>query len=262
MLKSRLIHFFVFGALGVISHHNPMYAQNPVLVQITSNDPSAAVYADSLYLGLVHGSPYWVHPSTKRIRLRTLMSASWSIPPISAPLFAQPSDTVQLTLDFPMYHRVVSFPLGAETWLQTGQQRQFLGVTPVVFHSHGFRDTLIYVDLEGYESAEIQLNTELWNVYEVSLIPLESSLISTSGVTTVGRKQQKWIDWGLATVAVVAGVLAVNYKFRADRINDRYLETGDASLRPRVARLDDYSGVALGVMQAGIITLGIRFVLD
>ncbi|MCY4001175.1 MAG: hypothetical protein OXF84_10270 [Bacteroidetes bacterium] len=262
MLISKFKYVIVVGAFCVISHYNPLHAQAPILVQITSNDPNAAVYADSLYLGLVHGSPYWVHPSIHRIRLRTLMPASWSVPPISSPLVAQPSDTVQLALNFPMYHRVESFPLGAETWLQSGEQRRFLGVTPVVFHSHGLRDSLIHVEMEAYESATIQPKTEIWNVYNVSLTPLESSLMSASGASKIEKKQRQWIDWGLATVAVVAGVLAVDYKFRADRINDRYLETGDTSLRPRVARLDDYSGVALGVMQAGIITLGIRFVLD
>ena len=53
--------------------------------------------------------------------------------------------------------------------------------------------------------------------------------------------------------------MAVHYKFRADRINDDYLATGDPSLRPRVARLDDRSGIALGVMQVGLVTLAVRF---
>jgi len=262
MLKFKIRSILILGALFVISHHVTVHAQSPVLVQIISNDPSAAVYADSMYLGHVHGSPFWVHPSTKMIRLRTLMSASWSVPPIETSLLAQPSDTVQLILNFPMYHRVESFPLGAKTWLQFGQQRRFIGVTPIVFQSYGLRDSLIYVELDGYEPTTIQPNMEIWNVYKASLIALESPLVSASDVTTTGKKRRKWIDWGLATIALAAGVLAVNYKFRADRINDQYLETGDTSLRPRVARLDDYSGVALGVMQAGIITLGIRFALD
>ncbi len=235
-------------------------AQSQILVQIRSNDMDAAVYADSSYLGLVRGSPYWVDPATRTIRLSTLRPAAWSMPPIQVPLRAVPGDSVRITLNFPNYHRIESYPFGAEAWLQEGAERRFLGLTPVVFTSSGLRNRTFHIELDGYAPGAVKAETEIWNHYEISLEPL-AGLNELSGISTAMKERRNWIDWGTAAVAVVAGVVAVHYKFRADRINDEYLMTGDASLRPRVAELDNYSGVALGVMQAGLVTLAVRFAI-
>ncbi|MCY4159195.1 MAG: hypothetical protein OXE92_09455 [Bacteroidetes bacterium] len=236
-------------------------AQSQVLVHITSNDMDAAVYADSLYLGLVRGSPYWIESTAEMISLSTLRPAAWSMPPLQAPIEAKPGDSVYVTLNFPMYHRIESHPFGADAWLQQGSERRFLGVTPVVFSSADVYKGMFYIELEGYTPGIIEPKTELWNRYQVSLTAL-SPANQHQGMSRTVSRQRRWIDWSASAVAVVAGVVAVHYKFRADRINDEYQETGDASLRPRVARLDDYSGIALGVMQAGLVTLAVRFILD
>ncbi len=235
-------------------------AQSPILVHIISNDLDAAAYADSLYLGLANGSPYWVDPTTRTIRLSTLRAAAWSMPPIQVPLRAGPGDSVRVTLNFPHYHRIESHPFGAEAWLQEGVKRRLLGLTPVVFSSSGTVDGVFHIELEGYLPGVVKPKTDLWNRYEISLKAL-APVNERSGLSHEMNGRKSWIDWGTAAVAVAAGVVAVHYKFRADRINDEYLMTGDASLRPRVAKLDDYSGIALGVMQAGLVTLAVRFAL-
>ena len=108
----------LFAALPGIS-----VAQPQVLVHIETNDASAAVYADSVYLGLASGSPYWVDHDTDVIRLSTLRAAAWSVSPLREQLIATPGDTVLVTLNFPMYHRIESHPFGAEAWLQEGSER-------------------------------------------------------------------------------------------------------------------------------------------
>ena len=55
--------------------------------------------------------------------------------------------------------------------------------------------------------------------------------------------------------------MAVHFKFKADRRYDRYVETGDPALRPAIKRYDTYSGVALGVMQAGAGLFAVRLIL-
>ena len=235
-------------------------AQSQILVHILSNDMDAAAYADSLYLGPAGGSPYWVDPTTKTIRLSTLRAAAWSMPPIQVPLRAEPGDSVRVTLNFPNYHRIESYPFGAEVWLQGGVRRRLLGLTPVVFTSSGTVEGMFHIELEGYIPSVVKPKTDLWNRYEISLKAL-AQVNERSGLSPAVKQRRRWIDWGTAAVAMAAGAVAVHYKFRADRINDEYLMTGDASLRPRVARLDDYSGVALGVMQAGLVTLAVRFAL-
>ncbi len=252
---ARIVLGFVMIALPSVA-----LAQLPVLLHLTSNDSNAYVYADSTYLGLVHESPFWVHPETRFIRLNTVQSASWSVRPVEMTLQSEANDTVFASLNFPMYHQIESHPLKAGVWLQNDLGRRFLGSTPLVYSTWGLRDSTFQVELNGYLSQTIQPKMEIWNHYMASLPPLSDDN-SLSSVNSMTPQRRHWIDWGLAIVGVAAGVAAVHYKFRADQINDDYLETGDPSLRPRVARLDDYSGIALGVMQAGIITLAVRFAL-
>lgn len=243
----------LFAALPGISA-----AQPQVLVHIETNDASAVVYADSTYLGLASDSPYWVDHDTDVIRLSTLRAAAWSVSPLREHLIATPGDTVLVTLNFPMYHRIESHPFGAEAWLQEGSERRLLGRTPVVFASPGIQNGLFHIEMEGYVPGVVTPRHDLWNRYEVALIAL-SETGDAAGFTHSVRRGRAWIDWSAAALAVIAGVVAVHYKFQADRINDDYLATGDPSLRPRVARLDDRSGIALGVMQAGLVTLAVRF---
>ncbi len=243
----------LFAALPGVS-----MAQPQVLVHIETNDVSAAAYADSTYLGLASGSPYWVDHDVGFIRLSTLRAAAWSMSPLSERLIATPGDTVRVTLNFPMYHRIESYPFGAEAWLQEGSERRLLGLTPVVFASPGIQDGMFHVEMEGYAPGAVMPRYDLWNRYEVSLTALNETG-DAAGFSRRVSRDRAWIDWGAATLAMIAGAVAVHYKFQADRINDDYLATGDPSLRPRVARLDDRSGIALGVMQAGLVTLAVRF---
>ena len=62
-------------------------------------------------------------------------------------------------------------------------------------------------------------------------------------------------------MAVAAGAVSIHYKFKADRLNEQYEQTGDAALRPRIHDLDTRAGVALGVMQVGVGVLALRFIL-
>jgi len=254
-LPALLIGVILLGIAPMIG-----LAQSQILVHVNSNDSDAAVYADSSYLGLVRGSPYRVPHTTGVIRLSTLQSAAWSIPPIQVSLHAEPGDSVYITLNFPMYHRIESDPFGAEIWFQQGSERRFIGVTPTVFSSMSALDGMFHIELGGYDLGIVEPKTELWNRYQISLTALNQTNHYVGSSRTM-KRQRRWIDWSASAIAVAAGIVAVHYKFQADRINDEYLETGDASLRPRVAKLDDNSGIALGVMQAGLVTLAVRFAL-
>lgn len=237
-------------------------AQAPILVHVTSNDMTAAVYADSTYLGLIHRSPFQIDAATRMIRLSTLRAAAWSIPPVQTPVQAAPGDNIYVTLNFPMYHRIESHPFGAEAWLQQGSDRRFLGLTPTVFTTSDTLRGVFQVELDGYVSQLFEPKQDQWNRYELSLISqtLDGMSAPFPGSSIVSR-QSNWIEWSASAIILAAGIAAVHYKFKADRINDDYLKTGDASLRPRVARLDDYSGIALGVMQGALVTLAVRFAL-
>ncbi len=70
-----------------------------------------------------------------------------------------------------------------------------------------------------------------------------------------------WIDYSILAATGAAAVVAVHYKFKADDLYRAYLDTGDPTLRPRIRSLDTRSAVALGTMQAGVVTFGARLLL-
>lgn len=213
--------------------------QSQTLVDIESNDMGVAVYADSLHFGHVSGGPpYRVDPPTRTIRLSTFRTAAWSIPPIQTHLKAEPGDAVQVSLNFPYYHRIESHPFGVEAWIEEGAKRKSLGRTPVVFTTS--EEGRFHVELEGSIPGVVKSRADIWNRYEITTEALTPTS-ERSGLSFIVRNRRSWIDWSTATVAVE--VVAVHHEFRAGRINDQYLETGDASLHPWLAELDDYFGI-------------------
>lgn len=242
------------------AHLHIAWAQSDVLVDVQSNSAAAVVYADSIRLGPVNSGPYWVAADTRFIRLLPVLLDGWSVSPLRQVLDAAPGDTARFTMDFPFYHRLDSDPFGAQAFLEDGATRQLLGTTPIVYETNNPAPGLFAVVLDGYEPVLISPRNEVWNRYQIKLEALDADL-SPDQDWNVTKRRRSWIDYASATVGLAAGVMAVHYKFKADRLDDTYRETGDPALRPRIARLDDYSGVALGVMQVNVGVLAIRFAL-
>ena len=238
----------------------PAPAQSQILLHVESNSPTAVVYADSVRLGLASAGPFRIPADTRAVRLRPGLMQNWSIAPLMVPLAPTPRDTLRLRMDFPFHHRLDTHPFGAQVFLVNGPARTSLGTTPMVHVTSHLSPGIFAIELEGYERVRLTPGDQIWNRYEVSLVPLTED-IGSAQIWDAPKRRRSWIDYAAATLGVAAGVAAVHYKFKADRLDDRYQETGDPTLRPRIARLDDYSGLALGVMQLNLGVLAIRFAL-
>lgn len=236
------------------------WAQARVLVHVESNSATALVYADSVRLGLASTGPYSISAHTQAIRVLPGLMQVWSVSPLVQTLDVAPGDTVRLQMKFPFHHRLDSYPFGAEAFLDDGSARILLGTTPVVHVTANPAPGFFAVELDGYNSVLITPRTDIWNRYEVTLAALDQAT-DTAQVWDIPKRRRTWIDYAAATLGVAAGVAAVHYKFKADRLDDTYRDTGDPALRPRIARLDDYSGLALGLMQINLGVLAIRFSL-
>ena len=238
----------------------PAWAQNQVLLEVGSNNDIAVVYADSIRLGPVHAGPYLIPAYTRAIKLLPGLMQAWSISPLLRTIEAAPGDTVRLWMDFPFHHRLDSHPFGARAYLDDGSVRTLLGTTPVVHVTGSPTPGVFAVELDGFEPVRITPRSEIWNRYDITLTALDQASGSAQ-VLDIPKRRRTWIDYAAATVGIAAGIAAVHYKFKADRLDDTYRDTGDPALRPRIARFDDYSGLALGVMQINIGVLAIRFAL-
>ena len=95
-------------------------------------------------------------------------------------------------------------------------------------------------------------------IFEGAPAPVTSQL-QQKGVW-VHVKRRKWINYTAAGTSVVAGILAIHFRTKADNRFDDYLETGNPALKKQVQRLDVQSGLALGAMQIGVGVIAFRLV--
>lgn len=241
----------------------PAQAQQPLTVQIETNWPEATVYADTARLGPALRGAFVVPAATREIRLVPPGDDAWSILPVAATLDAAPGDTLVLDLVFPYHYRVESLPFGATVLLEDVEGRHVLGETPLLFKTDVPPAGQFVVEARGYVPERVDPDAEIWNRYLLTLAPLTDTEAAPAAQMDwrPPRRPRRWIDYTAAAVALGAGVLAVHYKFKGDRLDDRYRDTGDPVLRDRIRSYDTRSYLALGAMQAGITVLAVRLVL-
>ncbi len=241
----------------------PGRAQQPVVVLVETNLPDAVVYADSLWLGPASRSPFLVPAHARALRLVPAGGDLWAIEPLVAPLAAAAGDTLALRLAFPHYYQVETVPFGATVFHETLDGRRDLGDTPLLYQTPQPLSGSLVVERQGYVTQQVAPGNDVWNRHVLTLQPVtppqEAQTAEVAWHPPV--KRHRWIDYTAAAVAVGAGALAVHYKFKADRLDDRYRESGDPALRDRITSLDTRSVIALGVMQAGVGVLAVRFIL-
>ena len=236
-------------------------AQEQVIVHVQTNDPDAIVFADSLRLGRARLGVFRVPASARMLRLVASGGDAWSVDPQVTPLNATEGDTVRVHLPFPYHYNIETLPFGVAAYLVTNGVRTALGKTPALFITHDVPTGVFVLERTGYQAARITPGREIWNPYLVSMEPLDADMMDPIGRPVRPARKHRWIDYSAAVLAIAGGALAVHYKFKADRLDDQYRETGDPAARPRIQALDDRSYVSLGIMQTGLVVLAVRFTL-
>lgn len=229
------------------------FAQTKTL-QVTSNAPAAIVYADGEWLGTVQDGPFRIPASTRQVRVAPGQGDLWSIDPLVFDLTGEESDPVRLQARFPYVYRIESDPSGAA--LTVGDTR--MGATPFRLERPEPLTDVIRVSLDGYVSAESKPGDALWNRVRFELERLPVAEDATASGFAIEAPKRDWISIAATATAFAAGALAIHYRTKADNRFDDYNESGKPSLRSDIKRLDVQSGVALGVMQAGLGVVAIR----
>jgi hypothetical protein len=229
-------------------------------LSVESNRPDAGVYADSVWLGQAMQGVYSLPEGARRIVVVPPSVDNWLIPSITADLPAGAGDTVRVQAEFPYYYRLESIPSGATVFLESDDSRTPIGRTPLDYESEQALSGRLAFDLEGYLIRRVEPGSELWNRHLVMLETPSLASSTAADLSVRSVRSHNWIDYAAAGLAVAGGILAVHYKTKADNRYDRYNETRDPALKSDVKRLDTYSGVALGAMQAGIGVLAIRLI--
>jgi len=239
--------------------------ENSRWISIESNYPDSHVYADSTWLGTAAEQIFRFPIGAKIIRLVAEDADSWSVRPVIYELqessLAQGSDTLRLRLDFPYYYSLESVPSGAQVFLDNGDSRVNLGLSPLTWQTDSPVSGTFVFAKEGYIRTRIEGGAQIWNRHLASLT--RDSAIRAPGADGVSVSEpggKQWINYVAASAVVVGGILAVHYKTQANNLFDDYSETGDPDLRPRIQALDNRSAAGLIAMQAGITVIVFRLV--
>ena len=227
---------------------------------------AGTVVVDDTLQGAV-GRALAVAPGARRVRLVD-DADGWNPRIDSARVTAVAGDTLRVRLALPVRRRVESVPRGAAIALALpdGSIRD-LGTAPLTVDLPAAAQAELVATAEGYESARqpVGASTEVTFV----LVPEPGARVPPEVQTFATRRASRrrtLVDLGIGAATLAAGAVAVYYKFEADAVDDQYrdpesLRRGDEALRQEALRLDRRSGVALGVMQAGVGVLALRFVL-
>lgn len=231
-------------------------------VRVSTNMTDALLFADTVLIGHLDEGIQQIPVEVKRLRLVARDANTWSIPPVEAQVDAAEGDTINVDLHFPHQYRIESLPFGAKVYIERGDSREPIGTTPLLYTSEKPLESRIAVERPGYAIERINPGREIWNRHVVMLKPSDDLDPTAAKVSwKPPKKHRAWIDFAALGTAAAAGVVAVHYKFKADDLYSQYEQTADASLRDEIHAHDVRSGVALGVMQAGIGLFAIRLVL-
>lgn len=238
-------------------------AQEQAYLRVETNYPEAILFADSLRLGSAFGQIVSVPSSLRMLRLVPPDVDTWSVAPVSRRVDLAPGDTASVRIDFPYTYRIESIPFGASVHIESapGDLRR-IGSTPTLYSSQEPIKGTLLLERPGFAVERIDPGSEVWNRYVVELSPTDELGPTASRVDwSPPTRHRAWIDYAALGVALAAGAAAIHYKFKADDIYAQYEDTADPSLRSDIKSLDLRSGVALGVMQAGIGVFAIRLAL-
>lgn len=240
------------------------WGQAPVMVQVETNVADGALYADSTWLGAIRQGVYAVPAGTSELRLLLAEVDTWTVAPVTATLDAAPGDTVQVTLNAPYYYKVESVPFEAPVYLEGPDGRTLLGHTPLLYTSETPLEGELVIDRKEYVTHRFEPGTKIWNRHVMMLEPARRAepMVRASEVAwSPPPKRRRWIDVTAGAVAVAAGAYSVHQKFKADDLFDQYQETRDPALRDEIRAYDTRALVGLGVMQAGVGVIAVRFIL-
>ena len=235
---------------------------NVIYVNISTNADDAILFADSVSIGAVPSGYFPVHADTERLRLTVDDAGRWSVPPIEVRLNAAAGDSVDVDLHFPYHYSIESIPFGANVHVERGEEWDDLGTTPLLHASDAPLDGMIVIERPGYSIQRVEPGSDIWNRHVIMLKPSDDLDPTAAQVSwQPPKKRRVWIDYAALGTAVAAGVVAVHYKFKADDLYSEYEITADPALRDNIHAHDRRSGVAFGVMQAGLGLFAIRLVL-
>ena len=223
------------------------------VVYVHSNWRASVVFQDSILLGKVTDSPFLISEGNHLFWLAPPMMDTWLVPRPSKQVRVHAGDTLHVVLNFTYTYRVESIPPEASVYIGDS----LVGTTPLIFYRMRPLQEALVVEKLGFYPAYLKGGSKWVNMYRVFL---EASSASGREARTAWWKSPV-IDYLATGLTLSAAVLSIHFKFRADRLYERYLLTGAPELKARVRRYDIYAGWTLALAQVGLGIVTLRLVM-
>ncbi len=249
MAFARRNSLFLWGIVLILLRTYALSAQQ-VPVNVCTNAEQAWLRVDTLPPFPVRQGRVQVTLPVGKHRLVLLPAEmdSWVFVRPETLLVVEKGQAVSLFLPFPYVYRLETLPPGAAVRFRG----KILGYT--TFY-HVRRKPLrgsVTFEKPGYRPATYSLlGTD--SLYVRVQVPLTS--LPPSPTPWWKRREGDYLALGMAFVGTL---ISIHYKFQADALYDRYLQTGEPELKSRIRRYDRYAGWSLAVGEVGLILFGMR----
>lgn len=233
-------------------------------LEVVTNVPDAAVIVDGTLLGTAASRYFAISRDARTLRLAVTRDNDWSLTPLDVELPPATGDTVVAAALFPYHYQVETIPYGAHVYYEAGGTRTLLGDTPLQYVTDTPMEGTLVVERNGYVTERFEPGRDVWNRRSLVLVVpqrTEEAPASTEVAWRPPPQYNRWIDYASLGLAAAAGIITVRYKFKADRLYQRYADTGDPTLRAPIDRYDARAAVSLGVMQVGVGIFAVRLAL-
>lgn len=229
---------------------------------MASNAETGTVWVDGEPVGRIGEGPWALSPGVHTVRLLPPEQYGWALERPQAGVTAAAGDTVRLRLDFDYTYALNSSPPEATVRLLSGESPEErtdeqLGTTPLVLaRSRPLSGTLVFEKV-GFDTTTVRPGDRIWNAHHVDLRPNARIAHDRMYRLPEDERTRDWFTYLSAGVAVSAGVAAIVYERKANRLQ----ATGEPPLQQRADRYETVSHGFLAGMQIGVASFAISLVV-
>ena len=253
----------LLGAIGFArAQTGPADEPAPAYVEVVTNAETGSVWIDGAEVGRVGEGPWPVSPGVHTVRLLPPERYGWAVERPQVGVTAAAGDTARVRLDFDYTYSLNSSPPEATVRLLTREGKkeradERLGTTPLVLARSDPLSGVIVFEKAGYDTTRIRPGSRIWNAHHVDLRPNARIAHDRMYRLPEEERTRDWLTYLSAGVAVSAGVAAVVYERKANRLQ----ATGDPPLQQKADRYETVSHGFLAGMQVGVASFAISLVV-
>jgi hypothetical protein len=224
----------------------------PAWLSVTTNQPGASVFLDTLFLGATPLTHVAVKPGNYTLKVLAHNSTQWEQPSIVKEITIAGGDTLSFSFEFPYSYFITSEPFGAAVM----QNDSTLGTTPLRLMRLAPLSDALLLRKSGYEDATLDIRQWQGNSITLQLhpkdnVPVESAVVLNNG----GKEGTTAHVYIVAGAGLLSGIASAYFKRQADKFFSDYQSNNKSSLLDDTRRYDRYAAITLALFEISFAAL-------